>query len=116
MNRWFLIQIEDIVREEQSLKGISHNKLDYKNLLNLKRKGFADKRIADLLNCDESIIRDKRKSLGITPSYKCVDTCLAGFQLPLLTYSTYGLTVSQIRRTRQNNRSWWWTKSYRARY
>ena len=90
IDRWFLIQIEDIVREEQSLKKISPNKLDYKNLLKLKRKGFADKRIANLLNCDESIIREKRRSLGITPSYKRVDTCAAEFSTATAyMYSTY---------------------------
>jgi len=90
IDRWFLIQIEDIVREEQSLKKISPNKLDYKNLLKLKRKGFADKRIANLLNCDESIIREKRRSFGIAPSYKRVDTCASEFSTATAyMYSTY---------------------------
>ena len=90
IDRWFLIQIEDIVKDELSLTKTSVENLDFKKLLNLKRKGFADKRLANLLNCDELIIRDKRKSLGIVPSYKRVDTCAAEFSTATAyMYSTY---------------------------
>ncbi len=87
---WFLVQIEDIVREETTLTGSSLDAIDAEGLLRLKRKGFSDARLATLLATDESTVRERRKSFGVTPVFKRVDTCAAEF--PAATaymYSTY---------------------------
>jgi len=76
---WFLAQIEDIVFEEQRIAAGSLDDLDAARLRGLKRKGFADARIALLLGCPEAAVRERRQGLGIRPVYKRVDTCAAEF-------------------------------------
>jgi carbamoyl-phosphate synthase large subunit len=59
-------------------------------LLKAKRLGFSDKQIAFLLGTDELTVRALRKKLGITPTYKMVDTCAAEFEAETpYYYSTY---------------------------
>ena len=77
---WFLVQIEDLIREEQNLEGKSLQDLDRDTLYGLKRKGFADARLAALLQEDESKVRAHRHALNIHPVYKRVDTCAAEFK------------------------------------
>lgn len=76
---WFLIQIDDIVRWEARLQDVSLASVDHALMWGLKRRGFADKRIADLLGVPESAVREHRWSLDIRPVYKRVDTCAAEF-------------------------------------
>ena len=76
---WFLVQIDDIVQWEARLEGLSPKQLDYSLLWGLKRRGFSDKRIADVLGATESAVRSHRWSLDIRPVYKRVDTCAAEF-------------------------------------
>jgi len=77
---WFLSQIEEIVLEEEEIKNIVFDALDKESLLNIKSKGFSDKRLAALLNLKEEVIRNKRKDLGVKPVFKRVDTCAAEFE------------------------------------
>ena len=49
-------------------------------LLEVKRAGFADRVIADILDVPEMKLRAFRKRLGIVPTYKMVDTCAAEFE------------------------------------
>ncbi len=76
---WFLIQIEDIVKTEKSLTGRSLKGIAAAELRELKRKGFADRRLAKLLNTDETSVRLHRHAAGVRPVYKRVDTCAAEF-------------------------------------
>jgi len=87
---WFLAQIEDLVRTEDSIRPCSLETLDKQQLWKLKRKGFSDSRIASLLGEPESRLRDHRHALGIRPVYKRVDTCAAEFETSTAyMYSTY---------------------------
>ncbi len=87
---WFLVQIEDIVRSETALSGRDLASLVKAELFVLKRKGFADSRLASLLQCDEHALRAHRHQLGIFPVYKRVDTCAAEFaSSTAYMYSTY---------------------------
>jgi carbamoyl-phosphate synthase large subunit len=87
---WFLVQIEDLVREEQALAGVRIADLDRDTLYRLKRKGFADARLARLLGCTEVEVRARRHALGLHPVYKRVDTCAAEFATDTAyLYSTY---------------------------
>jgi carbamoyl-phosphate synthase large subunit len=64
--------------------------IDSKTLLTLKKKGFSDIRLAELLHSDELTIRAKRKTLKINPVFKRVDTCAAEFETSTAyLYSTY---------------------------
>ena len=87
---WFLVQIKDLVEEEASLEKTSLSELGFDHLLNLKRKGFSDSRVANLLKCPEEEIRTLRKSLDLKPVFKRVDTCAAEFESSTAyMYSTY---------------------------
>jgi len=77
---WFLVQIEDIIKEELALSGKSLESLDKDTLYRLKRKGFSDLRLAKVLGVKEAAVREHRHALGIRPVYKRVDTCAAEFQ------------------------------------
>ena len=90
IDKWFLRQIEDIVNEETNLIGSSLNALNKDALYGLKIKGFSDRRIADLLEIEESKVRSYRKELNVVPVFKRVDTCAAEFKTSTCyMYSTY---------------------------
>ncbi|MBY7661222.1 carbamoyl-phosphate synthase large subunit [Vibrio atlanticus] len=79
IDRWFLVQIEDIVKLEQELKAKGFAGLNKDELNKLKRKGFADARLSKILGVAESEIRRMRDQYDIHPVYKRVDTCAAEF-------------------------------------
>ncbi|WP_413438965.1 carbamoyl-phosphate synthase large subunit [Sulfuriferula sp. GW1] len=87
---WFLVQIEALVADEAALKDRSLGDISADELRNLKRNGFADRRLAALLGSDKHAVRAKRWALGIHPVYKRVDTCAAEFSThTAYMYSTY---------------------------
>jgi carbamoyl-phosphate synthase large subunit len=87
---WFLAQIEDLIVDEQALRGKNLSALNKVSLRALKRKGFSDARIAALLNVDELAVRRRRLELGVRPVFKRVDTCAAEFATTTAyMYSTY---------------------------
>ena len=87
---WFLVQIEDLVRVESELSGRNPDSLGADEIRSLKRKGFSDHRLAELLNSDELTIAAQRRALNIRPVYKRVDTCAAEFaSSTAYLYSTY---------------------------
>ncbi|WP_062267504.1 carbamoyl-phosphate synthase large subunit [Endozoicomonas arenosclerae] len=90
IDHWFLVQIEDIVLEEQKLAGKGLAALDAGTLFRLKRKGFSDARLAEVLEVSETEVRNHRRGLGIKPVFKRVDTCAAEFSsTTAYMYSTY---------------------------
>ncbi len=90
IDRWYLVQIEDIVNSENALKQKQLSDLSADDLFRLKRKGFSDKRLSVLLDESEQAVRDYRHSLNIRPVYKRVDTCAAEFATSTAyMYSTY---------------------------
>ena len=87
---WFLVQIEDIIKTENSLKTAVLAQMDYQQIFGLKRKGFSDERLAVLLAATEQEVREHRQGLGVRPVYKRVDTCAAEFaSSTAYMYSTY---------------------------
>ena len=87
---WFLIQIQELVEIENQLKERSLNDIDEAEMRALKRKGFADSRLAKLLHKTEKQFRSHRHALGVRPVYKRVDTCAAEFSTSTAyMYSTY---------------------------
>lgn len=90
IDRWFLVQIEELVRLEKIVEGKSLKKLSHDEFFHLKRKGFSDKRLAQLLKTTEDQVRRHRHKLKIHPVYKRVDTCAAEFATDTAyLYSTY---------------------------
>jgi carbamoyl-phosphate synthase large subunit len=87
---WFLAQIEDLVRRERSLAGCSLDSLSRDELLDLKRRGFSDRRLAKLVGTTSGAVRGRRIALGLRPVFKRVDTCAAEFATrTAYLYSTY---------------------------
>ena len=87
---WFLVQIEDLVKQELQLQGTDLAAIDKAALFKLKRKGFSDKRLGAIIGCDEQAVRDRRHKLELHPVYKRVDTCAAEFATDTAyMYSTY---------------------------
>jgi carbamoyl-phosphate synthase large subunit len=90
IDRWFLMQINELVNTELEIKRFSLHNLPKDLLFTAKQQGFSDAQIAYLLGVTEDEVYDKRVSLGIRRVYKMVDTCAAEFpaQTPYY-YSTY---------------------------
>ncbi len=86
---WFLSQIKEIVDVENEIrkKGLPKN---FNGFNFIKSIGFSDKKLSELTNVKENIVRSKRQALKIFPVYKKVDTCAAEFKsfTPYM-YSTY---------------------------
>ncbi len=90
IDRWFLVQIEEIVRLEEQVAQLGLAGLNADFLRQLKRKGFADARLANILNVKEQAIRQLREQYQLHPVYKRVDTCAAEFATDTAyMYSTY---------------------------
>ena len=87
---WFLVQIKDLVEIELKLEQQQLAELDKVSLFRLKRKGFSDQRLAQLLGVTELEVQQTRQALGIRPVFKRVDTCAAEFvSSTAYMYSTY---------------------------
>src|SRR5512135_1569696 len=87
---WFLVQVADLVHEEARIAAEGMAGLDAARLRTLKRKGFADSRIAKLCGVKEQDVRGRRHDLGLRPVFKRVDTCAAEFATSTAyLYSTY---------------------------
>ncbi|MFA3792497.1 carbamoyl-phosphate synthase large subunit [Aliiglaciecola sp. SL4] len=90
IDRWYLVQIEDLINLEKQVAEIGLTGIDLDMMRILKRKGFADSRLAELTNVAESDVREVRHSMEIMPVYKRVDTCAAEFSTSTAyMYSTY---------------------------
>lgn len=81
IDRWFLYQIQDIIKVEQQLKAIGNlHDIQPEFMLECKKMGFSDEQIAAVLkDCTPEQVYDYRKSKGVTRIYKMVDTCSAEF-------------------------------------
>ena len=77
---WFLRQYEALINLEKEISKYDINDLSKELLLNAKQNGFADRQIAHMLGCLESVVYKKRKGLNINRVYKLVDTCAAEFE------------------------------------
>ncbi|MGL4990945.1 MAG: carbamoyl-phosphate synthase large subunit [Sarcina sp.] len=87
---FFLEKFKNIVREEQKLSESKIEDLNKEWLLNLKKNGFADKAIAQMVGVDAEEIYRLRNIWNIKPVYKMVDTCAGEFDaVSPYYYSTY---------------------------
>ena len=76
---WFVGQIADLVREEAKVREEGREALSEHRLRMLKRKGFADSRLARLAGVAEEELTRRRREAGVTPVFKRVDSCAAEF-------------------------------------
>jgi carbamoyl-phosphate synthase large subunit len=87
---WFLVQVQELVAIEGAISGRKLETFAADELRALKRKGFSDRRIANLLGVSETAVRERRHAQGVRPVFKRVDTCAAEFATSTAyMYSTY---------------------------
>ncbi|MVZ62441.1 carbamoyl-phosphate synthase large subunit [Sphingobacterium humi] len=80
IDKWFLVQIQELVQLEGELRRYQLNNIPRDFFMTLKQKGYSDYQIAWLLgNTTEDDVYARRKELGIHRVYKMVDTCAAEF-------------------------------------
>lgn len=77
---WFLLRIRDVMRAARVVDGRRLEEFDARTMRAVKRLGLSDAQIAQLTGSEERIVRAFRKGLGVTPTFKTVDTCAAEFE------------------------------------
>ena len=80
IDKWFLMQIEELVALDKEMEKYSLETIPRELLLTAKKKGYADRQIAHLVDCLESELHQKRVDMGINRVFKMVDTCAAEFE------------------------------------
>ena len=99
IDKWFLKQIEELIHLEAEISNYKLQTIPKELMEEAKKKGYADRQIAHLLDCLESDVFHKRyEEMGIKRVYKLVDTCSAEFaaKTPYY-YSTFGEENESIR-------------------
>jgi carbamoyl-phosphate synthase large subunit len=87
---WFLDKLADLLQTEKFLKQTALDQISRDQMYAVKRQGFSDRQIAYATKTHEDEVRTYRKSLGVIPVYKTVDTCAAEFEaLTPYYYSAY---------------------------
>ena len=93
MDKWFLYQFKELIDEASESFDC-----DKETILRKKQLGFSDQQLSALTGFDnEQSFRQKRKELGILPTYGLVDTCAAEFHAytPYY-YSTYETETESV--------------------
>jgi carbamoyl-phosphate synthase large subunit len=87
---WFLEQLQEVMMIQKRIEGRKLADVPDDVLRTAKEYGLSDRRLWFLTGSPEADVRAHRKSLGIAPVYKRVDTCGAEFEsfTPYM-YSTY---------------------------
>ncbi|KAG6813525.1 hypothetical protein H0H92_010230 [Tricholoma furcatifolium] len=98
IDKWYLYKIDNIVQTRHALKAAgSITEIDHELMQRAKRLGFSDSQIADIISSTEDVVRAARKSLGITPFVKRIDTLAAEY--PAHTnylYTTYNASEHDV--------------------
>ena len=93
---WYLRQYEKLISLEKVISELTIDNISKEVLLEAKQMGFADRQIAHMLGCMESVVYKKRKSLNINRVYKLVDTCAAEFKAETpYYYSTFEESIQK---------------------
>jgi carbamoyl-phosphate synthase large subunit len=88
---WFLHQLREIWELENEIASSSLAALDAAGLRRAKSAGFSDVQLAHLLRTDRESVLRRRRELGVTTTYRLVDTCAAEFEaFTPYYYSSYG--------------------------
>ena len=95
---WFIEQLKELTDAERAFvaawnvrpAGVAGEAAERSQIRRMKRMGFSDRQLADLVATTETAMRHRRQALGVRPAYKMVDTCAGEFpsKTPYL-YSSY---------------------------
>ncbi len=87
---WFLEWLFDLIETEKEIAKSAGKNISAKRMLGWKRKGFSDRRLAQLLQTTEDKVRKLRHEKKVRPVFKRVDSCAAEFATSTAyMYSTY---------------------------
>ena len=98
IDKWFLYKLENIVTMQKSLLEIgSLPGIEQEKMMAAKKMGFSDKQIASAVGSTELEVRQVRKSFGITPFVKKIDTLAAEFPADTnYLYTTYNASEHDV--------------------
>ena len=95
---WFIGQWQALIEAERAFvaewnvrpAGAAGDAAERAMIRRMKRMGFSDRQLADLVATTETAMRHRRQALGVRPAFKIVDTCAGEFpsKTPYL-YSSY---------------------------
>ena len=77
---WFLEQFAELVELRRTAEMIGLRDMSDDLLRTLKRAGFGDQELAQILGVNEAAVREKRLEYGLKPAFKRIDTCAAEFE------------------------------------
>ncbi|KAI5776493.1 hypothetical protein EDC01DRAFT_792100 [Geopyxis carbonaria] len=99
IDKWFLYKLQNIVDKQKELIEVgSLFGLNRELMMSAKKMGFSDKQIAKAVGCKEDEVRARRKSFGITPFVKKIDTLAAEFPADTnYLYTTYNATEHDVK-------------------
>ena len=88
---WFTEQLAQVFRLHDELRSVEMKDADSEFIRQLKEAGFSDRQISDAWSCEPSEVRRRREELGVSTTFRLVDTCAAEFEAytPYF-YSSYG--------------------------
>lgn len=91
IDRWFVEQLYQIFQLEQELLEHSLDGIEEETLRRSKEYGFSDRQLASFWGCQSHEVREVREKLGVSTTFRLVDTCAAEFEAytPYF-YSSYG--------------------------
>ena len=101
---WFLHCIHNLLEIEQRLAVYRGGVCPKALLLEAKRAGFSDRQLARVLDMEEAVVRRTRRSMGIRPYVKQVDTLAAEY--PASTnylYQTFNADEDDVRCESERN-------------
>ena len=98
IDKWFLYKLQNIVDVHRELEHIgSLFGLKQELLSKAKKMGFSDRQIAQCVGSTEDDVRARRKSFGIRPFVKKIDTLAAEFPADTnYLYTTYNATSHDV--------------------
>lgn len=98
IDKWFLYKLQNIVDCTKEMEKIgSLFGLKKEILLKAKKMGFSDKQIAKAVGSTEDDVRARRKSFGIRPFVKKIDTLAAEFPADTnYLYTTYNASSHDV--------------------
>jgi carbamoyl-phosphate synthase large subunit len=90
MDPWFLEQFAELVELRRTAEMVGLRDMSHELLRTLKRAGFGDQELGEILGSGESAVQEKRRELKLRPAFKRIDTCAAEFEsfTPYM-YSSY---------------------------
>jgi len=98
IDKWFLHKLQHIVDKHKELVGVGSLFGITRDIMSsAKKMGFSDKQIAGCVNSTEQEVRARRKSFGIKPFVKKIDTLAAEFPADTnYLYTTYNATTHDV--------------------